>query len=141
EASKQYLLEASGVYQYSSNSSHQADAAYGTLNNFSTTRNDIGLWGTSRGVTSIIGDLGEGMGVIVWDDNELVNQDHHYRFLLKPSAPILASFVISDWYDQWYNANPSCNNQGCMSDNSGSLELTIYECVSSQITPTPTPTD
>lgn len=122
-----YLLQASGSYQYANNSQRKADAAYGTTNNFSTWRPDIGIWGTNRGVTSLLGDLGRGMGVIEWDDDKNINGDHVYSKLVEPGGDLTAHFAISDWYGDWYGNN--CDGQGCMGDNSGSLNLDLYQCV------------
>lgn len=127
ENGKEYLLEASGVYSYNKNAAgNLADPAYGTRDNWSSLRNDIGIWGTNRGVTSILGNLGSGMGVIEWDDDQQVNGDHIYRKAFTPSAEINADFVISDWYGDWYGS--PYDNQSAMGDNNGNLALNVYEC-------------
>ncbi len=121
-----YLLEASGTYQYASSSQRKADAAYGTTDNFSTWRQDIGIWGTNRGVTSILGDLGRGMGVVEWDDDENINSSHVYAMLVEPQSNMIADFVIGDWYSDWYGSH--CDDQSCLGDNDGSLDVDLYEC-------------
>jgi len=125
---QEYLFKALGIYSYNNRSDDNlADAAYGTKDNWNSARSDIGIWGTNRGVTSIIGDLGKGMGVIEWDDDNSFNQDHVYQKAYTPTTDT-ARFLISDWYDSWYS---NCSNQGCLGDNEGSLNLDVYECVPS----------
>lgn len=123
---KEYLLKVMGTYTYDKNNfGRVADSAYATKNNWSSLRSDVGIWGTNRGVTSVLGDLGFGMGVIEWDDNNLVDSDHVYEKIFNPSSDINAKFVISDWYGDWYS---QYQNQSAMVDNSGSLQLEVYEC-------------
>ncbi len=126
ESGKRYLLKASGTYSYANTEGRKADAAYGTTDNFANSRSDIGIWGTNKGVTSIIGDLGRGMGVIMWDDDQNINSNHVYTKYFNPQADVLGRFVISDWYGDWYGSG--CNNQSCLSDNNGSLTLSVNEC-------------
>ena len=127
ETGKTYLFEASGTYLYNkSNENNAADAAYGTRDGWSSVRSDIGIWGTNRGVTSIIGDLGNGIGVIEWDENTSFDTDHIYQKVYTAGSDFGAKFLISDWYSNWYGAN--CQNQSCMGDNSGGLTLTVFEC-------------
>ncbi len=125
----EYLFRASGVYSYNINQTgNVSDAAYGTRDNWSTIRSDIGIWGTNRGVTSIIGDLGKGLGVIEWDTDNTYDPDNTYEFAYIPTTPN-PQFVISDWYSNWYGTN--CQNQSCMSDNDqGGLTVEVFECVS-----------
>lgn len=124
-ASGKYLFEASGDYIYGQN--RLADTAYAVSGTdwSSTIRNDVGVWGTNRGVTSIIGDLGLGVGVIEWDDDQSFDTDHTYQKYFSPTNNITARFLISDWYGDWFS---SSNNQGSMGDNSRGLELKVYEC-------------
>jgi uncharacterized repeat protein (TIGR01451 family) len=123
-----YLFEASGTYNYDKNNSNKiADAAYGTADNWVSIRNDIGIWGTNRGVTSLLGDFGTGeIGLIEWDNNEIYDTDDHIytKFYQPTSSPV--QFLISDWYSNWYDSD--YNNQGAMNDNDGALTLKIYEC-------------
>jgi cysteine-rich repeat protein len=125
---KEYLFKVNGTYSYNVNASgNLADGAYGTNTNWSSTRSDIGIWGTNKGVTSLLGDLGSGIGVILWDTDTTLNVDHAYQFAYTPTTGS-QQFVISDWYSNWYGAN--CQNQSCMSDNDqGGLNLEVYECV------------
>ncbi len=121
-----YIFEVSGTYSYDKNNSGKlADAAYGTKDNWSSTRTDIGIWGTNRGVTSLLADLGSGVGVVEWDNNQMFNPDHTYQKYYSPTKNSV-QFLISDWYDNWFNS--SYNNQSAMSDNSGSLTLNVYKC-------------
>lgn len=127
----EYLFKVIGTYNYDKNNRGKyADAAYATDSNWHPPyRSDIGIWGTNRGVTSVLGDLGNGIGVIEWDNNKNVNSSHVYSKAYKPTTDE-ATFLISDWYSDWYNTNLSCNEQGCMGDNEGSLTLEVYECQS-----------
>ncbi len=124
----EYLFKAYGTYAYDKNNSGRyADAAYGTQNNWGGVRTDIGIWGTNKGVTSILGDLGQGIGVIEWDNDKEFNDGHAYRKVFTPGSDISAQFLISDWYSNWYNS--AYNNQGGMGDNEDQLNLEVYECV------------
>lgn len=138
---QEYLFQASGTYNYDKNNSGKyADAAYGTNTNWSSTRGDIGIWGTNRGVTSILGNLGSGVGVIEWDDNTSADGDHTYQRSFTPSSGLSARFLISDWHDDWYGN--ACDNQNCMNDNAGSLKLEVFKCMAEpdvEITKTDTP--
>ena len=125
-----YLFETTGVYNYAKASSRKADAAYGTIDGFSTTRSDIGIWGTNKGVTSVLGNLGSGIGVVEWDDDTTTNSDHVYTFGFTPTKDMTADFVISDWYSNWYGNN--CDGQNCLVDNEGSILLNVYECRANQ---------
>lgn len=125
-AGGKYLFEVSGTYIYDKNNSGKyADGAYGTRDNWNSVRNDIGIWGTNKGVTSLLADLGNGVGVVEWDDNQSFNSNHIYQKYYSPTTDSV-KFLISDWYDQWYIS--PYNNQSAMSDNSGSLTLKVYEC-------------
>ncbi|MDD3662111.1 MAG: SdrD B-like domain-containing protein, partial [Candidatus Dojkabacteria bacterium] len=124
---QEYLFEISGTYQFGHETRRSADAAYATEDSWSKIRGDIGIWGTAyRGVTSVLGELGRGVGVVEWDDDSIVNDDHTYRKAFTPNENMDATFLISDWYGDWYGN--TCDGQGCMSDNSGSIELEVYEC-------------
>ena len=121
-----YLFEVSGDYNYGQG--RLADAAYAVSGtNWSTSvRNDIGIWGKNRGVTSLLADLGNGVGVVEWDDDKTFNSNHTYQKYYSPTKS-LVQFLISDWYDSWYIS--SYNNQRAMGDNSGDLTLKVYECL------------
>jgi len=122
-----YLFEVSGTYTYNkaNATNSRADAAYGTNNNWTSIRGDIGIWGTYRGVTSVLGDFGRGVGVIEWDNDTSFNTDHLYRKFYIPSTDQL-QFLISDWYGTWYT---NYQNQLAMGDNSGNLTLNVFECL------------
>lgn len=125
---KEYLFKVNGTYSYNVNASgNLADGAYGTNTNWSSTRSDIGIWGTNKGVTSLLGNLGSGIGVIMWDTDTTPNGDHAYQFAYTPTTGS-QQFMISDWYGNWYGSG--CQNQSCMSDNDqGGLNLEVFECV------------
>jgi len=134
-----YLLEVSGTYSFDVNSSPQreADAGYATDDNWNSQldwRLGIDENAELRGVTSLLGDLGSGVGIINWGP---YNSGHQYSALYSPSGSENARFLISDWYDNWYEGN--CANQSCMSDNDGYLTLDVYKCVA-ETSPTETPT-
>ena len=123
-----YLFHASGTYQYSSNANSQADAGYGTSDSWTNLRSDLGITegAIHRGVLSLLSDMGTGkMGIVDWGS---YNDNHIYSkaYQITGDNPTNVSFVISDWYDSWYN---SYQNQSAMDDNSGSLHLDIYKCV------------
>lgn len=123
---QEYLFQASGTYVYDKTiSGKYADAAYGTNNGWSGTRSDIGIWGANKGVTSILGDLGSGVGVIEWDGDTSVNGSHVYQRSFTPTTSS-ARFLISDWHSNWYGN--ACDNQNCMTDNAGGLKLEVFEC-------------
>jgi len=123
-----YLFRASGVYQYSGSASSKADASYATSNGWSSVRSDVGVQGTNKGVTSVLADLGSGVGVVNWDNDSNFNADHIYAKQFTPSSNVNANFRISDWYADWYG--DYCKNQSCMGDNDGaSIKLDVYECV------------
>ena len=53
-----------------------ADVGHATLDNWVSQRTDIGIYGTNKGVTSLLSDLGSGnMGVVDWGT---YNTDHTY---------------------------------------------------------------
>jgi len=124
-----YLFKASGQYQYSNNDDHKADAGYGTKDNWSTLRDDLGITEgvLYRGVLSLLSDMGTGvMGVVNWGEYDEENTDHVYYKAHTFDEDKEVSFVISDWYDEWYD---SYQNQGAMHDNLGELKLDVYQCV------------
>lgn len=124
----EYLFKAIGSYNYDNSVRVKfADAAYGTSDDWSSTRSDIGIWGTNRGVVTLLANLGNGVGVVEWDDDQTFNRSHEYYKAYIPTTTN-AQFLISDWYKDWYTTNTSCNNQGCMRDNAGDLTLEVYEC-------------
>jgi hypothetical protein len=121
-----YLFKASGEYQFGNNSNRKADAGYGTENNWSSLRGDLGIieGAAHRGVLSLLSDMGTGvMGIVDWGK---YNEDHIYYKAYEVDEGDV-TFVISDWYGEWYNS--SYNNQNAMSDNSGSLTLDVYQCI------------
>jgi|GEM_PF-1439687 len=125
---QEYLFKVSGTYKFGApNDNRVADAAYGSENSWTSVRTDLGIWGSSlRGVLSLLGNLGMGIGVIEWDNDSIFDQDHAYEKVFTPASDMSAQFLISDWYSNWYEN--TCKNQSCMSDNKGSLSLEVYEC-------------
>lgn len=124
---KTYLFKAWGEYYYASTEPYKADPAYATSDDWTGVRGDVGIWGTNKGVTSVLGDLGRGIGVIEWDDDNTFNADHTYRKVYTVDKTYNAQFLISDWYSDWYGSN--CAEQGCMGDNTAVLLLSAYECI------------
>jgi len=123
-----YLLQPNGTYQYDKNSSPPklADAGYASSDSWITQKNllyGIATTAQYRGVTSLLGDLGSGMGIIDWGS---YTTSHTYKALYSPGSSTSRQFLISDWYGNWYSG--SCANQNCMSDNLGNLTLDIYRC-------------
>ncbi len=117
-----YVLEANGDYGFGSNGERRADAAYAYSN--TSDNSNFGTYGVNRGVTSVIGNLGNGYGIIDWGD---YNSSHTYSGTLNFPVNTNVEFVISDWYDDWYESN--CSNQSCLSDNEGTIDLNVYKCV------------
>ncbi|MDD3679402.1 MAG: SdrD B-like domain-containing protein, partial [Candidatus Shapirobacteria bacterium] len=128
---KTYLFEASGQYEYwtGSNDNYMADAGYATRDNWATLRDDLGIRpdAKKRGVLSLLSDMGTGnIGITTWGG---YNENHTYQkaYTIQNNN---VTFLISDWYNEWYDDSPyNYNNQQAMKDNRGSLNLDIYECV------------
>lgn len=136
-ASSKYIFRASGTYQYDTNNPNKlADAGYATGDNWLSLRSDIGIAPSStyRGVTSLLGDLGQGVGIIPWGAYQM---SHTYAFSYTPILDTTARFVISDWYGDWYSS--SYANQSASYDNSGFITLNVYRCVANNNAPSPTP--
>ncbi|MDD3481105.1 MAG: thrombospondin type 3 repeat-containing protein [Patescibacteria group bacterium] len=121
----EYLFEATGTYVYDKNNAGKvADAGYATINDWSTLRNDIGITGTNMGVTSLLSDMGEStVGVVDWGDYSSL---HEYYFVRDFSGTTDVNFLISDWFDDWYDS--PYNDQLAMGDNQGGLTVSVYEC-------------
>ena len=125
-----YILEASGTYQHTPGDSRKvADPAYTSLDGWGNLYSEMGIFETAayRGVTSLLADLGRGVGIVPWGDFQT---SHQYSVSYKPNTNINAQFLVSDWYGDWYDHR--CQNQACISNNEGSLTLDIYICVDSQ---------
>lgn len=67
------------------------------------------------------------MGIVDWGE---YNESHEYQKAYTFNETKDVTFVISDWYDEWYDS--PYNNQNAMDDNSGELSLDIYKCVASE---------
>ena len=129
-AAGSYLFKASGQYQYSNNDNHKADAGYGTRDNWSTLRDDLGITEgvLYRGVLSLLSNMGTGvMGIVNWGE---WNESHEYQKAYTFGETKNVTFVISDWYNEWYDS--SYNNQNAMNDNSGQLNLEVYRCIANE---------
>lgn len=119
-----YYAQVTGTFVPTSAANWFADAGYSTNNNWQNVLPDYGITGTdpNKGAHALLGDLGSGVGIINWG---AYNSDHVYEFYFSPTAAN-TQFVIGDRWSNWYNTE--WNNQTGMSDNSGSLNLNIYEC-------------
>ncbi|MFZ2414592.1 MAG: SdrD B-like domain-containing protein [Minisyncoccia bacterium] len=124
---KSYLFRVSGLFK--PNSTLQADAGY-TLG-----QSQYGILGTGNDYAAhaLLGNLGTNtVGVIDWG---VYNSDHFYDFYYSiPSGSPSTQFVIGDRYSDWFDTE--WQNQTGMSDNSDSLDLKVYECISENPTPT-----
>lgn len=118
-----YLFEASGTFIPTSASGYQSDAGYTTLNGVLVPQ--YGIHGTppDLGAHALLANLGDGVGIVDWGD---YNPDHVYAKYYEPSVSSL-QFLIGDRYDNWFGT--PWDNQSGMSDNSGSLNLNVYECI------------
>lgn len=137
-AGHEYVLEATGNYSYGgvavNHASNRADAGYSSDDNFSGPNLLNSLFGIAptafyRGTHSLISDLGTGtFGVVDWGDYDA---SHVYPLALTPGTDMDVRFMISDWYNTWYNGDwlsePNKNQQGYR-DNEGGLTVDVYEC-------------
>ncbi|HRY77073.1 MAG TPA: DUF4215 domain-containing protein, partial [Candidatus Paceibacterota bacterium] len=119
-----YYAQVTGTFVPTSAANWFADAGYSTNNNWQNVLPDYGIAGTdpNKGAHALLGDLGSGVGIINWG---AYNSGHVYEFYFFPTTAN-TQFVIGDRWSNWYNTE--WNNQTGMSDNSGSLNLSIYEC-------------
>ncbi len=120
----EYLFEATGDYTFGG-TLRRADAGYATNDGWSNLDSTLGLDSTyRRGVTSLLSDMGTGwIGIVDWG---AWDTEHNYKFNYEVTDTSV-QFVISDWWSDWYTN--TCSNQSCMSDNTGSLTVNVYECV------------
>ncbi len=120
-AGNTYLFHASGWYNASNNI--MADAGYSW--NQSGPLPDYGINGTGSnyGAHALLGDLGDGVGVVMWG---VFNAQNIYDFYYQPTTNNI-QFLIGDRYSDWFNT-PWDNQKGMKDDNSGLLTLDVYEC-------------
>jgi len=117
------LFEASGTFVPTSAAGYLADAGYTLLNGVLVPQYGIHGSGSDYAAHALLSDFGTGIvGVVDWGD---CNPDHVYNKYYEPNSD-WTHFVIGDRYSDWFNT--SWQNQAGMSDNSGSLDLDIYEC-------------
>ncbi len=134
-----YLIEVSGKYQFDpGNPKKWADAAYGAtaadiVGSLPwSLRTDLGIHPTtgidsvgnykSRGITSLISDMGIGvMGVVDWGS---FNESHNYSFLYR-AGENSPKFIVSEWFGNWYKTSQNNFNTW---NNLGNLTLDVYEC-------------
>ncbi|MFZ2024984.1 MAG: SdrD B-like domain-containing protein [Microgenomates group bacterium] len=122
-AAGNYLFETTGTFVSSSGGGWKSDAGYSSKNNWSSIDTNYGINGVAPnyGAHALLADLGSGMGIVQWG---AYNIDHQYNFYT--ATPANPQFVIGDRWNTWYGT--AWDNQGGMSDNSGSLTLNVYEC-------------
>jgi len=122
---EKYLIEASGTFVPTSPAGWFADAGYTTNNSWSSLATQYGIQGTGDDYAAhaLLSDFGTGViGVVDWGE---FNPDHIYTKYFEPTSDQVR-FLIGDRYGDWFNT--SWQNQAGMNDNSGSLNLDIYEC-------------
>ncbi len=121
-----YLFKASGQYTFNKNEDgHYADAGHSTRDGWDSVLDDYGIYGEAPdlGAHSLLGDLGEGVGIVDWGE---FNENNEYKFHYTFGSNQEVQFVISDRYEDWFGTN--WDDQEGMDDNEGYLTLDIYEC-------------
>ncbi len=124
----QLLFEVTGTFM--PNGSYYADAGYTTNNNWSSLATEYGIQGVDSDYAAhaLLSDMGTGnVGVVDWSN---FNSDHVYTKYYNVTGDNGIQFVIGDRYGEWFDT--SWQNQTGMSDNSGSLNLDIYQCEATQ---------
>ncbi len=146
DGGKKYLVQTAGTYIFNNRHfvegtnryKYQADAAYHTGNGWATSGGTAVANANSGGVHSVLGDLGRGMGIVDWGSNPNVNSedenDHVYTRLVTPSSDEDVTFLISDWYSDWYGSSCDNQKQACFNDNTGELKVSLYECRANKVT-------
>ncbi len=126
----EYLIEVSGTYKPSPVWGWWSDAGYTTTNRWSSLASQYGIRGTGNDYAAhaLLSDFSTGnVGVVNWGD---YNPAHTYsKYFVAETGSIL--FVIGDRYSDWFNTPGQ--NQGYMFDNTGSLNLNIYQCLRGSI--------
>jgi len=124
-AGNYYVFEASGTFVPTSAANWFADAGFSTDNNWDSIKSDYGIYGTppDKGAHALLADLGSGVGILDWG---AFSGTHVYTkaFQVLTSA---VQFLIGDRYGDWYQTD--WQNQAGMNDNSGSLQLDVYQCI------------
>ena len=128
DSNKTYLFRASGTFVPTSPVGWFSDAGYTTTDVWANLATQYGIQGTGNDYAAhaLLGDLGNGVGVINWGN---YNSNHEYEF--NYTIPIEfspAQFVIGDRYGDWFTT--PWQNQSGMNDNNGNLSLDVYECKS-----------
>lgn len=123
DSGKEYLFSASGTFNPTSASGYLSDAGYTWVNSVLSTQ--YGIQGTppDLGAHALLGNFGDGVGIIDWGS---ASTGHNYDFSYTTSTDPV-QFVIGDRYGDWFDTD--WQNQSGMGDNSGSLQLDVYECV------------
>lgn len=118
-----YLYKVSGTFIPTSAPGYVSDAAHTTING--SWSNLYGINGTNPDFAAhaLLGNLGLGVGVIDWG---IFNPAHTYQRVLTSSTNS-PQFVIGDRFSNWFGT--PYDNQGGQNDNSGSLNLDVYQCL------------
>lgn len=124
---KSYLFRALGTFIPTSAAGYLADAGHTTIDNVLSTQYGLDGVDPDYAAHALLGDLGTGtVGVIDWSN---YNPDHIYDFYRTiPTSSSSAQFVVGDRYGDWFNT--PYQNQAGINDNTGSLKLDVYECIS-----------
>jgi len=121
-----YLFEVSGTFVPTSPANGwNSDAGYTTTDSWANLNTQYGLPGTAPdyGAHALLADLGNGVGIVQWG---AYNPTHVYSLYYTPTVSD-PRFVIGDRWSNWYGT--PWDNQRGVRDNSGSLNLKVYECV------------
>ena len=118
-----YLFEASGTFVPTSAPGYLSDAGYMTINGILSPLYGIHGIGNDYAAHALLANLGSGVGVVDWGT---YNPVHLYAKYYEPTTNNV-QFVIGDRYGDWFST--AWQNQTGMNDNSGSLNLNVYECV------------
>ena len=121
-----YLFEVSGTFVPTSPANGwNSDAGYTTTDSWTNLNTQYGLPGTAPdyGAHALLADLGNGVGIVQWGTH---NPAHVYSLYYTPTVSD-PQFVIGDRWSNWYGTQ--WDNQGGVGDNSGSLNLKVYECM------------
>lgn len=119
---KEYLFEVNGTFIPTSAFGYLSDAAFTWVNGSLSPLYGINAAAPGLGAHSLLGNLGQGVGIIKWNNVS----DHTYSFAYTPTNSS-QQFVIGDRYGDWFNT--AWQNQAGVSDNRGSLNLDVYDCV------------
>ncbi len=142
-ANTQYVFKALGTYNFDSAIPGKlGDAYYATFDGW-TSESDIlgGAPGkTFRGVMTLLSDMGtSNVGIVNWGG---YSATHTYEFGYTPISNSV-QFLVSDWYDDWYNSigyeGNDYNNQLGMNNNvdtqGNALRVEAYMCLTQPASP------